>query len=370
MGYPGDQGKPGGWPAEGGQASPYDAPWKQDRADLTQPASTGAPYRTRQGNGFPGPPRDDDPYAPPPNVPYSPGGSFRSPGGFGDDTYGGAYEEGPGMPGPNRPDQGMHGPGMPEPGMPGPGGGMPRERRRLPLIVGGAAAAGLLLVGGGVVLSSMLRDDSSAKAGNASANPAQSPAVKASPTQPTLEPVKLKSRATDPSALSLKEAFGKAAFTGSGKKYVRTAWHIHRSCTGAVEGAKLSVAMKRGRCTQVLRATYARRDGLLVGTVGVFNLETEGAAKLAQRAATAKDAFLKPLRGAGYSKTIGRGEALGTAEARGHYLVMTWVQRPDGKRVATKYHSVVSTFGQHLIRGSGLSFALHYRETEGKPFQN
>jgi len=259
---------------------------------------------------------------------------------------------------------------MPEMGMPGPGGGgMPRERRRLPLIVGGAAAAGLLLVGGGVVLSSMLRDDSSANAGNAS-NPARSPAVKASPTQPTLEPVKLKSRATDPSALSLKEAFGKAAFTGSGKKYVRTAWHIHRSCTGAVEGAKLSVAMKRGRCTQVLRATYARRDGLLVGTVGVFNLETEGAAKLAQRAATAKDAFLKPLRGAGYSKTIGRGEALGTAEARGHYLVMTWVQRPDGKRVATKYHSVVSTFGQHLIRGSGLSFALHYRETEGKPFQN
>jgi hypothetical protein len=49
---------------------------------------------------------------------------------------------------------------------------------------------------------------------------------------------------------------------------------------------------------------------------------------------------------------------------------MTWVQRPDGKKVASKYHAVVSTFGQHLIRGSGLSFALHYRETEGKPFRN
>ncbi|MFD0854426.1 hypothetical protein ACFQ07_19480, partial [Actinomadura adrarensis] len=242
-----------------------------------------------------------------------------------------------------------------------------KKGRRLPLIVGGAAVAGLLLIGGGVFVSGMLRDDSS-EAGNASASPAQTPTAAPSPTQPVLEPVKLKSRTTDPNPLTLKEAFGKSKFTASKKKYERTAWNHRRSCTGVVSGTKLTSAIKKGGCSQVLRATYARGDGVLVGTVGVFNLETEEAAKAAEKAAAAKNAFLEPLKGKGDSKTIGRGEALGTAEAQGHYLVMTWVQRPDGKKIASKYHSLVSTFGQQIIRGSGLSVALHYRETEGKPY--
>jgi hypothetical protein len=183
-----------------------------------------------------------------------------------------------------------------------------------------------------------------------------------------LEPVKLKSRATDPSPLTLKEAFGKATFTAGGQKYLRTGWHQRRGCTGTVNGAKLTAVVKKGGCTQALRATYARGDKLLVGTVGVLNLKTEQAAKLAQKAAVAKDAFLEPLPGKGASKTIGKGEALGTAQAQGHYLVMTWVQRPDGKKIPDKYHKTVSAFGQQLVKGSNLGFALHYRETEGKPF--
>jgi hypothetical protein len=215
----------------------------------------------------------------------------------------------------------------------------------------------------------MLGDDE-AKAGNTSATPKQTPTVQPSPTAPVLEPVKLKNRATDPSPLTLNEVFGKKSFTAGGQKYVRTGWNAKKGCTGTVQGAKLTSVVKKGGCSQALRATFARGDGKLIGTVGVLNLKTDAAAKLAQRAAVAKDAFLQPLPGTGVSSKIGKGEALGTAEARGHYLLMTWVQRPDGKKILTQYHKTVSAFGQQLIRGSNLSFALHYRETEGKPFRN
>jgi hypothetical protein len=357
MGYPGDQGKPDGWPPE----PPSRAVHAGDN-----------PYA---------PPQVGDPYGPPPPQTstdlFNPPLSDTDPYGtdpYGNNAFGGPYEEGPGGPnGPSGPGPGgAGGPGGPGfgPGMPPPPGSG-KKGRRLPLVIGGAVVAGLVLIGGGVGLSSILKDDSPADAGNTAASPSQTPTARPSPTRPVLEPVKLKSRTTDPSPLTLKEAFGKAKFTASGEKYVRTAWNQRRSCAAAVSGAKLTTVIKRGGCTQVLRATYARADGLLVGTVGVFNLETEDAALAAQKAAVAKDAFLEPLPGKGVSRTIGRGEALGTAEARGHYLVMTWVQRPDGKKVASSTRrSIVSTFGQQIIRASGLSVALHYRETEGKPYRS
>ncbi|GAA3965436.1 hypothetical protein GCM10023085_54930 [Actinomadura viridis] len=402
MVYPGDQDKPGGRPPEPRSQPPYrpegdrldedpyggaqggqppfapqgdtfggPAPsWDEDPADRTRPApgplSTGplgagpafpAEDRGPRQGGEPGPfgeaperdgpygpPQGHEAYAPPPGGPYPPGG-------YDDDAYGGYDDE--------------YGPGGPRSG-PTP----PEKRRNLPLIIGAAAVAGLVLIGGGIGLSSMLKDDGpKTNAGNTSAAPSRTATATPSPTKPVLEPVKLKSRTTDPSPLTLKEVFGKASFTSGGQKYVRTAWNAKRGCTGTVNGTRLTGVIKKGGCSQVLRATYARGDGKLVGTVGVLNLKTENAARLAQKAAAAKDAFLQPLPGTGHSRKIGKGEALGTAEARGHYLVMTWVQRPDGKKIASQYHKAVSAFGQQLMKGSGLNFALAYRETEGKPFR-
>ncbi|RKS76130.1 hypothetical protein BZB76_1480 [Actinomadura pelletieri DSM 43383] len=258
------------------------------------------------------------------------------------------------------------GPTMPSSGPPPTG-----RRRNLPLVIGGAVVAGILLIGGGVVASSALSDDSKSKK---TATPAkttpQQPQPAPSPTQPVLEPVKLQSRTTDPKPLTLKEAFGNGKFKVGKHRYVRTAANQTKSCAAFVGGAKLEKALKKGGCTQALRATYALTSGSLIGTVGVFNLETEEAAELAVKAAADKDAFLVALPGKGVSKTNGKGEALGTSEARGHYLVMTWVQRPDGKKIATKYHAAVRVFGTQLVKSSNLALALHYRETEGKPLQN
>ncbi|GAA4374110.1 hypothetical protein GCM10023088_29580 [Actinomadura verrucosospora] len=387
MGYPGDQGKPGDWPPRQSPHAPYG------------PGAEAPPYG-HDNDESPFAPRDEGPGAPP---------AFGG-GGFGDDTFGqekfgndafGGPSYGGGAPGgapggeapgertaawsdqppawgdesaagggfgENGPGEGGFGSyeGMP----PGPSGApeRPERRRNLPLIIGGAAVAGILLIGGGVGLSSMLKGDSKPKPKPTQAA-SQQPQATPTPTQPVLTPVKLQSRTTDPVPLTLKEIFGKATFKAGSHKYVRTAAAGKKTCAGAVGGTTLAAALKKGRCTQVLRATYALSNGSLVGTVGVFNLQTEAAAKKAVKAAAAKDAFLVSLPGTGVSKNIGKGEALGTSQARGHYVIMTWVQRPDGKKISSKYHAAVQVFGTQLVKGSNLAMALHYRETEGKPLQ-
>ncbi|MEO3826729.1 hypothetical protein [Actinomadura sp. B10D3] len=385
MGYPGDQGKPGDWPPRqsphapygpGAEAPPYghdndESPFAP-RPDAPRDEAPGARPFGQEPFGqdaFGQEPSGQEPFGQPSgNEPFggSPAGDTAAwsdqPPAWGDEPVAGnaagqdpsgAYE-GPPPPGPSG----------------GPGGGpVPPERRRnLPLIIGGAAVAGILLIGGGVGLSSVLKgDDKSDKkpAGAASKQPQATP----SPTKPVLAPVKLQSRTTDPSPLTLKEVFGKSKFTAGGHKYVRTAANSQKNCTGVVGGTTLEKTLKKGRCTQALRATYALSTGALIGTVGVFNLENENAARLAVKAAGGKDAFLQALPGKGVSKTNGKGEALGTSQARGHYLIMTWVQRPDGKKIATKYHAAVRVFGTQMVKGSNLALALHYRETEGKPLQ-
>ncbi|MGP4024702.1 hypothetical protein [Actinomadura sp. 3N407] len=306
----------------------------------------------------------DEPVAGDPHGSFPPGqfeagqfeaGQFEA-GQFGGDRFEDPYGPGPG-PGP--------GDGMP----PGPSGGPPppERRRNLPLIIGGAAAAGLLLIAGGIGLSSVLEGDSEPK--GAKTSQAAKPTPTPSPTKPVLAPVKLKSRTTDPKPLTLKEVFGNGKFEARGFKYVRTAANSKKSCTAVVGGTALEKTLKQGDCTQALRATYALTKGQLIGTVGVFNLESEAAAEKAVKAAADKDAFLQALPGKGITKTNGKGEALGTSQARGHYLLMTWVQRPDGKKIAKKYHNAVRTFGAEMVKGSNLALALHYRETEGKPLQ-
>jgi hypothetical protein len=359
MGYPGDQGKPGDWPQRqpprapygpGAGAPPYghdddEAPFAPRGRDDDPAAWNDAPTASwdEQPAGarseHPAPPWDDRPVA---------GGAFT-----GDDSFG--------------PPEGM------PPGPPGASGGgptPPERRRNLPLIIGGSAVAGIVLIGGGVGISSMLKDDDAkpAKAAPSQAAPAPEQPTP-TPTEPVLTPVKLKTRTTDPKPLTLKEVFGKAKFTAGDHKYVRTAVSAQKSCTGVVGGASLEKALKKGDCTQALRATYALSSGSLIGTVGVFNLKSETAAKAAVKAAGGKDAFLQALPGKGVSKTNGKGEAFGTSQARGHYVIMTWVQRPDGKKIASKYHAAVQVFGTQMVKGSNLALALHYRETEGKPLQ-
>ncbi|HEU5027293.1 MAG TPA: hypothetical protein VFV01_20405 [Spirillospora sp.] len=451
MGYPGDQGRPGGRPPGPSPQAPYGSgaeapPYGNDNDETSASHGEASGARPFGGDLFgtgpleAGPfgtgPLEAEPFAPPPappapaeppggpagstavwGEPPAPGGQDAFPPGdfgpaghdrfgqgqgeqFGHDQFGQEqfghgqadrfgqgqgdrfgneqFGQAPGGFGHGDPGDDPYGAPMPggypqgdfDGAPPGPSGEDGSSgRRRLPLIIGGAVVAGLVLIGGGVGAASMMKDDSKPAKKAPPAAASTKPAAPATPTVPPLQAVKLQSRTTDPVKLTLSEVFGKASFKAAGHKYVRTAASSTTKCSAVVGGTALEKALKKGDCTQALRATYALSTGSLIGTIGVLNLKSEDAAKLAVKAASAKDAFLQALPGKGVTKKAGKGLAFGTSQARGHYLVMTWVQRPDGKAIAAKYHKAVSVFGAELYKGSDLALALHYRETEGKPLK-
>jgi hypothetical protein len=265
---------------------------------------------------------------------------------------------------------GPDGPGERD-GQSGRGPTPPGRRGNLPLIAGGAVLAGLVLIGGGIGVSGLLKNDSAPQSAKSTATPpstrAASPTVTASPTR---RPGGFgNSRTTDARPLTLNEIFRHRTFKVGKMRYAMTIRRADRNCVKTVNGAKLVTALRRGSCNQVMRATFASGDGRLIGTVGVANLRTATAARSATRVWNAKDSWVQPVPGAGITKKIGKGSALGTFQYKGHYLLMTWVQQPSGKEIPAGEHSLISKFGQDVMLGSGLFQALNYRGIEGKPLQ-
>jgi hypothetical protein len=144
-----------------------------------------------------------------------------------------------------------------------------------------------------------------------------------------------------------------------------TARRAERRCSPPTHGTTFRKALTKGGCTQVLRATFS--NGKLIGTIGVINLRTQTAANSVQVTSRQKDAFILALPGTGSTKKIGQGLSLTTAEVDGHYLIMSWVQYPNGKRISSKYYGAVTSFVRDATLGSNLRPALNYRSMEGKP---
>jgi hypothetical protein len=378
MGYPGDQSQSGGWPPEQPSQSPYgpgqgtstspygQSPFSRPPAGEEQPAGFGSGAGSYDAYG-PGSGGDGNAHSFPADHsanPYAPGGSGQPGDPYASDPYGG--------PGPygGSPDSGYdaHDPNR--------GGPVPPQRSKLPLIIGAIVGA-VVLIGGGIMAVSFLGGGGSGKKAGDKTTPAvaanpQGTAGANTPTTPAAKPktttgplgVKLKSRSSDPKPLTLGEVFKHHAFG----KYVMATQRQDGNCAKVVHGTKFAAALKSGGCTQLLRATFSTKDGKLIGTVGVANLKTETAAKKVQQAGAGKDAWLLPLPGSGATKKIGKGSALGTAETRGHYVLLSWVQRPDGKTLTAGQQGTVSTFVAQVVLGSNLSTALQYRGISGKPY--
>jgi hypothetical protein len=249
-----------------------------------------------------------------------------------------------------------------------------KKSNRTPVLIGTGVIGAMLLAGGGYYLMNKSDDKKVTTPPAAGASQTASAAPKASATtvKPPATPVtgKAKSRATDPKPLTFKEVFTKKKFTAGGVSYVLTA-RSSTTCAKAVHGVKLLGAMKSGKCTQFLRGTFATANGKLIGTIGVANLSTSSAATIASTAGKAKDAYLIALPAKGLTAKIGQGQALGEAQARGHYLIMSWVQLPNGKKIPTgsAAYKVAQAFVQNVIVGSNVSPALHARDETGKPWQ-
>jgi hypothetical protein len=174
-------------------------------------------------------------------------------------------------------------------------------------------------------------------------------------------------RRDDPTALGLAELFP-ARFSAGGTTAVRTAQRASRAnCAKMVLGGKLQAALRKGGCTQVMRASYLATGQKIMATIGVLNLANVTDSEQAGRA-TGATAFIRQLPGArGPTRNLMKGTGLEEAEIKGHYLILTWAEFTNLKAPkGPKQRAQLDTFSRELV-GSTANVSLTSRELLGKP---
>ncbi len=174
-------------------------------------------------------------------------------------------------------------------------------------------------------------------------------------------------RRDDPTALTLAELFP-ARFTSGATSGVRTVQRASgANCAKMVLGGKLQAALRKGGCTQVMRASYLSTGQRIMATIGVLNLanvtDTERAGK-----ATGATAFIRQLPAAkGPTRNLMKGTGLEEAEIKGHYLILTWAEFTNLKAPkGSKQRAQLDAFSRALV-GSTANVSLTSRELLGRP---
>jgi hypothetical protein len=181
-------------------------------------------------------------------------------------------------------------------------------------------------------------------------------------------------RTDDPAPLTLAELFP-ATFAASGRTtYTRTATKLDQACASAVIGQQVINALRSGRCSQALRASYTSDDGKIIGTIGVVNLATTDEADDAAKTMTGPDNFMAPLappNGTGGKLATGTGSTRWGQVGHtwwevGHYLVLTLAEFTNGKPPSTSAQKQLKDFESDLIGGTVIKSITH-RMTTGTP---
>jgi hypothetical protein len=172
----------------------------------------------------------------------------------------------------------------------------------------------------------------------------------------------------DPTPLTLAELF-KPAFTNEADKtsYQEVSTKQDTSCANAVIGSTLIAALKSGKCTQVLRASYVSGDGKIMGTIGVANLSTTNEAHYAGKDVN-NDDFIAPLTSSkGVASKLGNGTGVVQADFKGHYVIMTWSEFVNGTNpTTTAEQKQLEQFSNDLI-GDTANISLSQRMVTGAP---
>jgi len=197
-----------------------------------------------------------------------------------------------------------------------------------------------------------------------SAAEASSPAV--APT-PTLGPWQhITSQAVDGLPLSTHELYP-ARFTEGGSTGNRTVERVNTKCTNAVIGSALQAAVRKGGCTQVVRASYLSSNRKVMATIGVLNLSDVAAAEKAGKASGSAQ-FIRQLPGPhGPTRNLTKGTGIEVAEIKGHYLILIWTEfanlgAPKGK----KQRRQLTNFSADLFAGTA-NVSLTSRMVTGNP---
>jgi len=187
-----------------------------------------------------------------------------------------------------------------------------------------------------------------------------------SPSAPAGKWKYIASRATDPVPLTLAELYPSHLVSGAAK-YGRAAAKSGKNCRGSLIGSALQAAVRRGGCSQELRATYLSRHAKVMATIGVFNLKTAALASKAARQAGRSEFVAQLPAKTGPTQAIGQGTGLEEALVKGHYLMLIWAEATNlsaPKTAAARAH--ISSFMSLLISQT-VNVSLSTRMVNGRP---
>ncbi|RAY16475.1 hypothetical protein DPM19_06310 [Actinomadura craniellae] len=148
-------------------------------------------------------------------------------------------------------------------------------------------------------------------------------------------------RADDPAPLYEAEVFPKEAAAlpdaQTGARLALRGKRLDHDCAEAIWGRALGEELRRGGCTQAARTLYADTRAGYALTTAVFNLASvEDADRAVEALGRGRGGgFVKPLSGAAPLDRFGTGFSMARGLALGHYVVVSWAQRLDGKGTET-----------------------------------
>jgi len=186
-------------------------------------------------------------------------------------------------------------------------------------------------------------------------------------TSPTPGPWRnITSQSVDTKPLSLHELYP-ARFSAGGSAGVKTVQKVNTKCTNAVIGSSLRSAVRKGGCTQVMRASYLSTNKKIMATIGVLNLADVAAAEKAGKTVGASR-FIRQLPGShGPTRNLTKGTGLVEAEVKGHYLILIWTEFANQHAPKTKeQRKELTNFSADLFAATA-NVSLTSRMVTGKP---
>lgn len=246
------------------------------------------------------------------------------------------------------------------------------KKKRLKLLLLSAAAVIIVGIGGTAAYTFILKHKAPASNSALSTGPLPSTGSTSAATQACVKQLgpycHIEARAGDPVPLTLAELFPPAFLNESDHiSFTRLATKLDKTCSNAVIGQDLISALKSDKCTQALRASYASDNNTIMGTIGVFNLDTTNEAHHAGKLVGGND-FVAPLSTSkGIGSKLSSGTGVVEAEYKGHYLLLIWAEFATGKAPKTPAQDrQLAQFETDLVAGTA-NPALSERMVNGSP---
>ncbi|MBW8481085.1 hypothetical protein [Actinomadura parmotrematis] len=212
-------------------------------------------------------------------------------------------------------------------------GARPYYLAALVLVLVAAAAGAVLLLGDDRTGHRTVKAPSG---GHAAANGPSPETYSSSPSTKAFAAIAR--RATDKAPLTAAELFPEDArtITAGRARLALKQQRLDADCTRAVWGGEVGARLARAGCTQAARGLFADTRAGYALEVGVFNLDSADAAGgLVGSLQGDGGGFMLPLPAAAPLDRFGQGFSTARGLAMGHYAVLVWAARTDGKGTAT-----------------------------------